>query len=120
MKREEIKEMAREHFESSEQVNTEALLVTLRPVISRKCKQIRLQKKSSMEGTIFVIFCVICIFTGSFILFPNYFSYSDEVFQFLSLGVIIGIVFGMVMLLVKALLSNNSSDRKIELRGKLS
>jgi hypothetical protein len=120
MKREDMKEMVREHFDSSKPVNTEELLVNLRPVISHKCEQIRMQKKSSSEGIIFVVFCVICIFAGTFILFPNYVSYSDEIFQFLSLGIMIGFVSLMVGLLVKSLLSIDSTDRKIELRGKLS
>ena len=120
MKHDEIKEMVKSHFDISKPVDTESLLEKLKPMILHKCIEIKKEKKDFAQTAIFALCCVLTMFGGGLMLFPDYIDYTNELVQFIGLGLTIGFLSTLVFFIIKALLSNVSTDREMKLRGKLS
>ncbi|MGE5329322.1 MAG: hypothetical protein ACM3KR_07435 [Deltaproteobacteria bacterium] len=119
MNNDEMEEMIKNHFHSTETVNTELLIQKLKPVILHKCEEIKRRQNNITQMIIFIIGCVITLFIGGVILFPDYIDYSSEIVEFAGIGLTIAIFSALVWVIFKAILANGSNSHEIELRERI-
>lgn len=119
MKQDELRNTVQSYFNNTDSINTELLIKKLKPVIKVKCDAIRKEKKDSIQASIFTFFCILALFIGFLILFPDYIDYSNELLQFTTLVLVIGFFAALVFLLTKALFVNKPDRKDAKLRGRL-
>jgi len=117
MNNNEMEEMIKNHFYNVEPVDTELLMQKLKPVILHKCEDIKRQQNNVTQTVLFFLGCIVVLFIGSLVLFPDYIDYTSEIVEFVGVSLTIGIFSTFVYLISKAIMSENSNDREIKLRS---
>lgn len=120
MRHDDIEDMVKKHIIELKPVDTELLMQKLRPVITHKCENIRKENRDFFQAVVFFLCCVLTVFIGFLMLFPDYIDYNSELVQFSSLGLTIGFFTVLVFLILRALLYNAEANRDIKLRGRMS
>jgi len=115
----EMQELIINHFYNSEQVNTEALLQKIRPVVLHKCEEIKKQQNNITQTVIFIISCVLVMFIGVLILFPDYIDYSSELIEFVGVGLTIGIFCTLVFLVFRAIITSTLNNKEMKFRERM-
>lgn len=114
-----MQELIKNHFDNAQTVDTEVLMKKLRPVVLHKCEQIKRRQNNLTQTVLFFLGCLVVLFIGSLVLFPDYIDYTSEIVEFAGISLTIGIFSTFVYLIFKELMAGNLNNRELKLKGRV-